>query len=488
MKTGKEYIDSLRKRNIKVYYKGEQLDPKTMPDNPFLRGHFNSAALTYDLAFDPAAEDLVVATSHLNGKKINRFTHIHHSTDDLVKKVKMLRMISLKTGSCYQRCVGCDAMNSIYTATFETDAKHGTEYHKRFKNFLQQVQDNDWMVAGAMTDVKGDRSLRPSEQADLDMHVHVVERRPDGVVLSGAKAHMTGMANSHWMLIMPTTTMREDDKDFAICCAIPVDAPGIIHIFGRQTNDDRKAEGTLDQGNPKYGIVGGETTTILDKVFVPNEYIFLNGEADGTGPLVERFAAFHRQNYGACKGGVSDIVTGAAATAADMGGYGEVSHIKDKLAEMIHLTESMYACSIACSYEGKKMASGAYFVDPLLANVGKHSATRFIYEINRLAQDIGGGIQATMPSEADLNSPEIGKYVEKYMKGVAEVPTIERMRMIRLVENMTGGVATVESMHGAGAPQTQRVAYAKLSNLEMKKKAACELIDVAYRAPQKKKK
>ena len=488
MKNGKEYIDSLRTRNIKVYYKGELLDPKTMPENPFLRGHFNSAALTYELAFDPAAEDLVTATSHLTGKKINRFTHIHHSTEDLVKKVKMLRMISLKTGSCYQRCVGCDAMNSVYNCTFEMDAKNGSTYHERFKNFLLQVQENDWMVAGAMTDVKGDRSLRPSQQADPDLHVHIVERRPDGVVLRGAKAHMTGMANSHWMLIMPTTTMREDDKDYAICCAIPVDAPGLIHIFGRQTNDDRKNEGSLDQGNPKYAIVGGETTTILEDVFVPNEYIFLNGETDYTGLLVTRFAAFHRQNYGACKGGVSDIVTGAAATAADMGGYGQVEHIKDKLAEMIHLTESMYACSVACSYEGKKLASGAYFVDELLANVGKHSATRFIYEINRLAQDIGGGIQATMPSEADLNSPEIGKYVEKYMKGVASVPTIERMKVLRLLENMTGGVATVESMHGAGAPQTQRVAYARLSNLEMKKKAACEILDVTYRAPEKKKK
>ncbi len=487
MKTGKEYIDSLRTRKIKAYFKGELLDPQTMPENPFLKGHFNSAALTYDLAFDPEAEALVAVDSHLTGKKINRFTHIHHSTDDLVKKIRMLRMISLKTGSCYQRCVGCDAMNSTYNATYEIDQKHGTKYHENFKNFLAQVQENDWMVAGAMTDVKGDRSLSPSQQPDPDMHVRVVERRPDGVVLRGAKAHMTGMINSHWMLIMPTTTMREPDKDYAICCAIPVDAEGIIHIFGRQTNDDRKLEGTIDQGNPKYGIVGGETTTILEDVFVPNEYIFLNGEYDMTGVLVSRFAAFHRQNYGACKGGVSDIVIGAAATAADMGGYGNVSHIKDKISEMIHLTESMYACSVACSYEGKQLASGAYYVDALLANVGKHNATRFIYEINRLAQDIGGGIQATMPSEGDLNHPEIGKYVEKYLKGVADVPTVERMRMLRLVENMTGGVATVESMHGAGAPQTQRVAYASLSNLEMKKKAACALVDCTYRAPVKKK-
>ena len=486
MKTGKEYIESLRSRNIKVYFKGELLNPKTLPDNPFLRGHVQSAALTYDLAFDPTTEDLVVATSHLTGKRINRFTHIHHSVDDLVKKVKMLRMISLKTGSCYQRCVGCDAINSLYSTTYEIDQKHKTQYHERFKKFLLQLQENDWMVAGAMTDVKGDRSLRPSEQKDPDMFVHIVERREDGVVLRGAKAHMTGMANSHWMLIMPTAAMAADDSDYAVSCAIPVDAPGVIHIFGRQTNDDRKADGPVDQGNALYGVVGGETLTILDNVFVPWEYVFMAGETDYTGMLVERFASFHRQNYGACKGGVSDIVIGAAATAADMGGYGGVSHVKDKINEMIHLTESLFVCSLACSYEGKPMASGAYYVDPLFANVGKHNATRYIYEIDRLAQDIGGGLQATMPSEADLKSPEIGHFVDKYMQAADGVSTEDRMRVLRLLENMTGGVALVESMHGAGAPQTQRVMYSRLANLEIKKQAACAIAGAKYRPPLKK--
>lgn len=487
MKTGKEYIDSLRSRNIKVYLKGEVLDPKTIPDHPFIKGHCNSAAMTFDLAHDPATEDLVTTTSHLTGKKINRFTHIHHSVEDLMKKVKMLRMISLKTGTCYQRCVGFDAMNATYSTTFDIDKKYGTNYHERFKKFLGKVQEEDLMIAGAMTDVKGDRSLRPSEQADPDMFVHVVERRPDGVVIRGAKAHMTGMVNSHWMLIMPTAAMSPADKDYAICCALPVDAPGVFHIFGRQTNDDRKEQGSIDQGNPKFAIVGGECLTILEDVFVPNEYIFMDGEVDFSGALVERFASYHRQNYGGCKGGVSDVVIGAAATVADMGGYGTANHIKDKLNDMIHMTETLYACSIACSAEGRKTECGSYYVDPLLANVGKHNVTKLIYEIDRIAQDIGGGIQATMPSETDLRHPEIGKYVDKYMKGVADIPTEDRMRMLRLLENMTGGVALVESMHGAGSPQSQKVMYSRMSNLEMKKKAACDIIGIPYRAPAKKK-
>jgi 4-hydroxybutyryl-CoA dehydratase/vinylacetyl-CoA-Delta-isomerase len=478
MKTGQEYIDSLRARKIKVYLKGEQLKSEEVIDHPFIKGHVNSAAVTYDLANDPAYEDLMTVTSHLTGKKINRFTHIHQSVEDLIKKVKMLRLISQKTGTCYQRCVGFDAINALYGVTYETDQKYGTEYHTRLKKFLEYWQENDLMVAGAMTDPKGDRSLRPGQQPDPDMFVHIVEKNDDGIVLRGAKAHMTGMVNSHWMLIMPTMGMAPEDKDYAVSCAIPVDAPGVLHIFGRQTNDDRKMEGEIDQGNARYGIVGGECLTVLDNVFVPWDKVFMCGETDYSGLLVERFACYHRQNYGGCKGGVSDIVIGAAAVMADMSGYSKAAHVKEKINEMIHMTESLYACSIACSAEGKPTASGAYFVDPLLANVGKHNVTKLIYDIDRIAQDIGGGLTATLPSESDLKNPEIGHYVDKYFKGVAGVSTEDRMRIARLIENMTGGTALIESMHGAGSPQAQKVMYSKLSNLEHKKRCAKEIAGV----------
>ncbi len=488
MKTGMEYRESLRDRNIKVYFKGELLDSKEVIDHPYIRGHVNSAAMTYDMAMDPQYEDLMTATSHLTGKKINRFTHIHQSTEDLVKKVKMLRTISLKTGTCYQRCVGFDAINSIYSVTYEMDHALGTNYHERVKKYLERWQEEDLMVAGAMTDPKGDRSLRPSQQADPDLFVHVVSKDDAGIVIRGAKAHMTGMVNSHEMLIMPTSGYGEADKDYAVCCAVPVDAEGVIHIFGRQTNDDRKIEGEIDQGNAQFGVVGGECLTILDDVFVPWERVFMCGEYQFSGMLVERFACYHRQNYGGCKGGVSDIVVGAAATIADMSGYGKANHIKDKLNEMIHLTETLYACAIACSSEGKPTPCGSYFVDPLLANVGKHNVTKLIYDIDRLAQDVGGGILATLPSEADLRSPEIGKYVEKYMKGVESVSTEDRMRMIRLLEVMTGGVALVESMHGAGSPQAQKIMYSKLSGIDKKKVAAMKIagVDPNKYAPAKK--
>lgn len=484
MKTGKEYIESLRNRNIRVYLKGKLLKSDGVIDNPYIRGHVNAAAMTYDLAHDPTCEDLMTVISHLSNKRINRFTHIHQSQEDLIKKVKMLRMISQKTGTCYQRCVGFDAINALYSTTFEMDQKLGTTYHQRLKDYILYMQENDIMVAGAMTDPKGDRSLRPGQQADPDMFVHIVERDDKGIVVRGAKAHMTGMVNSHEMLIMPTTGLTEEDKDYAVSCAISVDAPGVIHIFGRQTNDDRKCEGEIDQGNARFGIVGGECLTVLENVFVPWDKVFMCGESEFAGMLVERFASYHRQNYGGCKGGVSDVVIGAAAVMADYGGYAKANHVKDKINEMIHMTETLYACSIACSAEGKKTASGAYFVDPLLANVGKHNVTKLIYDIDRIAQDIGGGLTATLPSESDLKNPEIGNYVEKYFRGVATVPTEDRMRMARLVENMTGGTALVESMHGAGSPQAQKVMYSKLANLEHKKRLAKTLAGIKVNANQ----
>ncbi|MGI5970524.1 MAG: 4-hydroxyphenylacetate 3-hydroxylase family protein [Oscillospiraceae bacterium] len=477
MMNGQQYIDSLRQIRPKVYAFGEEIE--SVVDSPLTRPHVNCASLTYELAFDPQYENLMTAKSHLTGKKINRFTHIHQSTDDLVKKVKMLRMIAQKTGSCFQRCVGCDALNAVYTVTYEMDQAYGTNYFETFKKYLEHVQETDVMVAGSMTDPKGDRSLGPSQQKDPDLYVHVVSKDDKGIVIRGAKAHMTGIVNSHEMLIMPTRALGGEDRDYAVCCALPVDAPGVMHIFGRQSNDERRVNGCgIDQGNAKYGIVGGEALTILDDVFVPWDHVFMCGEYEYAGLLVERFASYHRQNYGGCKGGVSDVIIGAAASMADYNGAAKASHIKDKLIEMILLTETIYSSSIACSYEGSPTASGAYFVDQMLANVAKQNTTRHIYEIDRLAHDIAGGIFATLPSDTDLNHPVLGKYMRKYYKGVDSVPMETRYRMARLLENMTSGTALVESMHGAGSPQAQRVNLARQGNIEYKKSLARRLAGI----------
>ena len=403
IRTKQDYIKSLKEQKTLIYYNGKKVEDRS--SHPAFIPHINSAAKTYELALMPEHEDLLTAISSLTGNRINRFTHIHSSVDDLIKKVQMLRLIAHETASCFQRCVGFDAINALYMTVFEIDEKHGTQYFSRLLKYLHRLQDENFMLVGGMTDPKGDRSKRPSQQADPDVFTRIVEKRQDGVVIRGAKVHQTGAVNSHEIMILPTQSLTEGDEDYAIAAAIPFDAGGVTMIFGRQTNEERKFESGIDRGNCEFGMVGGEALVILEDVFVPWERVFMCGEVGFSGLLVERFATLHRQNYGGCKGGVSDVIIGASALAAEYQGTLGATHIKDKLVEMLHLVETVYAGSVACSALGSKTRSGAYYPDPLLANCTKHNITRVIYEISRLAHDICGGIIATLPFDNDSAQP-----------------------------------------------------------------------------------
>jgi len=471
--TGDEYVASIRRIKMDIRLLGRRIGNPA--DDPMLRPSLNSVKATYDLAQEGGNEELMTAASHLTGRRINRFAHIHQGREDLVRKVKMQRLCGQRTASCFQRCVGMDALNALYSTTFEIDRARGTGYHANLLRFLEKVQEEDLTVDGAMTDPKGDRSLPPSAQADPDLYLRVVERRADGIVVRGAKAHQTGICNSHEVIVMPTIALDAADRDYAVSFAVPVDAKGLVMVIGRQSCDTRKLElSPLDLGNSEFG--GVEALTIFDDVFVPAERVFMNGETEFAGMLVERFAGYHRQSYGGCKAGVGDVLIGAAALAADCNGAAKSSHVKDKLVEMIHLNETLYACGIACSAEGTRTEAGSYMIDLLLANVCKLNVTRFPYEIARLAEDIAGGLMVTAPSEKDLRDPEIGPYIEKYLKGVSSIPTEDRLRVLRLIENLTLGSAAVgyrtESLHGAGSPQAQRIMIARQGNLPLKKELA----------------
>ena len=477
LKNGAEYMESLRKIKPSVYYKGEKILDVTR--HPATAPHVRAAAMTYALASDEEYRDLATATSHLTGRTISRFTHVHQNVEDLIKKVKLLRVLGQKTGTCFQRCVGFDGINSVYSVAYEMDKKNGSDYFERFKDWLVHIQDENFMVVGAMTDPKGDRSKGPADQPDPDQYVHIVDRSSDGIVIRGAKLHMTGGVNSHEILVMPTTTMDEQAKDYAVTCAIPVDAPGITMIFGRQTSDDRRDKlERIDTGKPAFGAVGGEALIAFEDVFVPKERIFMDGETDFTNSLVYRFAAHHRANYGACKTGLMDVLTGAVTYLAQAQGTAGASHVKDKITEMIHLSETLYCSSIACSAEGFPTESGAFMVDTMLANVCKQNVTRFHFEVARLALDLAGGFIATLPSQYDLESEDVGHLVKKYFSGVEGIPTEHRIKIARLIEAMTGGTALVESMHGAGSPQAQRIMILREGDLGKKIKLAKALLGI----------
>ncbi len=479
LKTPREYLDDMRELKINLYMFGKKVDNRV--DNPIIRPSLNAMAMTYKLALDPDYEELMTTTSSLTGRKINRFTHLHQSQADLVKKVKMQRLLGQKTGCCFQRCVGMDAFNSVFNTTYEIDLAKGTNYNERFKKFAEYVQDNDFCVDGAMTDARGDRSKTPGQQEDPDMYVHIVDKRDDGIVVRGCKLHQTGMVNSHWILVMPNNALKPEDTDYAVSFAVPIDAEGMVYVYGRQSSDTRKLEdGDIDPGNKYFG--GQEVTTIFNDVFVPWDNVFMCGETEFSGMLVERFAGYHRQSYGGCKVGVGDTLIGAAKAITDYQGASQASHVKDKIIEMCHLNETLYACGIACSAEGTKTAAGNYMINILLANVCKQNVTRFPYEMARIAQDLAGGLLVTMPSSQDFKNPEVGPLLTKYMAPRSEVPTEHRQRMLRFIENLTMGCAAVgyltESMHGAGSPQAQRIMIQRGENLEYYRELAEKLCGI----------
>ena len=474
--TSDDYIESLRGRNLKVYLFGE-LVPEPV-DHPMIRPSINAMAMTYGLA--QQRPDLATALSPFTGERVNRFLHIATSSNDVVLQNKMQRRLGQLTGTCFQRCVGMDALNSLYSVTYEIDEKYGTPYHERLKKFIKTMQEYNYVIGGPMTDVKGDRNKSPSQQADPDLPLHITRRTLQGVYVRGAKAHQTGCINSHWLIVMPTLRLEKDDLDYAIVGAVPVDAEGITFVYGRQSCDTRSMEeGGIDVGNEHYS--GQEALMIFEDVFIPNDLIFMDGETDFAAMLVERFTAFHRRSY-VCKSGVGDVLIGAAATIAEYNGVERTSHIRDKLVEMTHLNETVYATGIASSYQSRATRSGAYLCDDMLANVCKHHVTKIPYEMGRLAQDLAGGLVVTLPSEADYRNEDIGPLLEKYLKGRADVPTEHRIRILRLIENMTLGRNSVgyltESLHGAGSPQAQRIQIYRQMQLAFKQELAKRLAGI----------
>jgi 4-hydroxybutyryl-CoA dehydratase/vinylacetyl-CoA-Delta-isomerase len=473
--TSDDYIHSLRGRKLKVYLMGERVDDPV--DHPMMRPSVNAMSKTYDLALEDP--ELATVSSPYTGEKVNRFLHIAASAEEVVLQNKMQRRLGQLTGTCFQRCVGMDALNALFSVTYEIDARHGTPYHARLKAFIKEMQHHNYVIGGAMTDVKGDRSKSPSEQADPDLYLHVSKRTPEGVTIRGAKAHQTGCINSHWLIVMPTLRLEQDEVDYAIVGALPADAEGITYIVGRQSCDTRSLEGEIEAGNAEFS--GQEALIIFEDAFIPNELIFMNGEFEYSAMLVERFTSFHRRSY-VCKAGVGDVLIGAAATVAEYNGVERASHIRDKLVEMTHLNETIYATGIAASYQSHATSSGAYLCDELLANVCKQQVTRITYEMARLAQDLAGGLLVTLPSEADYRHYEIGPLLEKYLKGRVDVPTEDRMRILRLIENLTLGRNAVgyltESLHGAGSPQAQRIQIQRQMQLKFKQQLAKKLAGI----------
>lgn len=474
VRTAEQYYDSLKKLHPRAYILGEVVE--NIYEHPLIKHMLNGIAQTYVMANDPEGRKYLVTKSELIGEDVSRFVKFYMSVDDLLAKVRFLKFLAQRTGTCFMRCTGMDAISSVGIETFNCDKKYGTDYYTRFTNWLKNIQKNDNAVFSGVTDVKGNRSKRPSEQSDPDMYTHIVSRDSKGIVVRGAKIHQTGSLCAEWGLVVPAREMRAPDKDYAICFAVPTDAEGVIHVYGRGTLEAR-ALMDCDLGNVEFSKFA--PMVIFNDVFIPWEHVFLNGEVEYAGEMVRDFGTYHRHSHGGCKCGVGDVLIGAAATAAEYNGMTNVSHINNKISEMLKVTEAIYGCSIAASVEASPTPSGIYAVEPVLANVSKLYEGKELAEVNRMMIEIAGGMVADIPSDKDFANPDIGPLLTKYLKGADGISTEDRVRIFRLIEKLAfESRDIVSNIHGAGSPETHRMTILRNSNVEAKKKLAKKLAGI----------
>ena len=442
------------------------------------RANINAVALTYEFAEE---RPVLKASSNLTGGEVNRFTSVHMTQEDLFKRLEMMRWLTPQHGGCVgARCVGCDAIQAVYATTYDIDQAKKTDYHEKFKKWLKYVQENDLSVAGMMTDAKGDRRQKPSQQANPDAFVRVVERRDDGIVVRGAKAHMSGAPIAHEFLVMPTENMLEDDKDYALCFAIPNGTEGITQIFEAPAGNFRwMCSQEIDRGNPKYGIHGA-SLVVFDDVFIPWDRVFMCGEWEFSGSLVLRFADMHRFTFVACKSGHCDLVAGASTLAAEMIGVEKVNHVKDKLSEIIEMSELAYGAVVGSAALNSQTPSGSFIPNSMYVNVAKIQGIKSVYRAAEIAAEIAGGLVCTMPSQKDFDNPKLKPVLEKYLKARDDIKAIDRIKLLRFIEYLMGqgSVIPAESLLGGGAPAACRVMVKLNSNIKYLKKCVQKIIDL----------
>jgi len=476
LKTAQEYLESIKKLSPRVYVGGKWVT--NLIEHPVTRSMAMANAAIYELAEDPHHQAVMTASSHLSGQRINRNLHVAHSIHDLDMRQEMALLTSQTVGTCNYRCVGCDALNGLAATTWELDRDLGTKYNETFNKWLTHAQDNDLAVSGAITDAKGDRKKRPSEQEELDVYVHLAEKRTDGIVVRGCKVSQSGAIGSHETLVLPGGSLRQGEEAFALAFAVPNGAPGLTYVcqYNAYSAERELLGDEAELGNPRYGQ--RETSTmVFDNVFIPWDRVFLCGETKYCGRLVARFAKTHRMNCGgACKVGFADLIIGATMLAAEYNGVDKVPHVQEKLIDMVRLSETSHACAIAAAIRGREepAGSGVFLPDDLFGNAAKLNIANGFWDIIKYAADIGGGLVVTMPRLRDLKDPEVGPMLKKAFKSAA--PAEKRLKVAKFLQHWSAGLHGAGTWHGAGAPQTQRFMISVLTDFEAKKQMARKIM------------
>ncbi|MEY2907797.1 MAG: hypothetical protein RLZZ602_320 [Pseudomonadota bacterium] len=473
--TAEEYRDSLRSYRPRVFINGDLVE--SVADDPRLAPGIRAVGVTYDFAQRPEFGGLMLAEQHSSGKTVNRMLHINRSTDDLLSKLEAVRLLCRESG-CAQRYLTHDALNAIYQSTRRLDdSLSHSEYGDRFVDYLHDIQDRDLTLGVAMTDAKGDRSQRPHQQNNPDSYVHIVARSEKGIVISGTKAIVTGAPYMHELLVMPCRTMTADDADFAVCCAVPLDAPGLTIIS--------RVAGRPGDAEAKFSAKFGQSTAVcqFDEVFVPWSRVFMAGEWDHTEHLVTSYANHHRHSCIGARAGFGDLLIGAGALMIESNGLNmdSVPHLRESMVELIKIVEGFFACGVAASVYGVQDSSQTYMPEPVFSNVGKLLLATQIYDMHRVAHEVSGGLIVALPGPDEDHNPHTSADLAAVLGARADIPHAQRMEVSRflgdLTASSTGGWYSVISLHGGGSPQAMKREIYRRYPIEERKALVERLLD-----------
>jgi 4-hydroxybutyryl-CoA dehydratase/vinylacetyl-CoA-Delta-isomerase len=454
IKTRTEYLAALKKLRPNIHKFGELIEDVTT--HPATKRTVESHALNYDAANDPKLEDMYTTTSIFTGEKIHRWNSMMQSADDLIANMKMKRQNYRRTGSCTGAvCVGWNAQNVMWAVTQEIDQKFGTDYQQRLKNWILTAQRKGLTVAGALTDAKGDRSLKPFQQPDPDTNLRIAEVRDDGIIIRGAKLMICGTAASQEIFLLPGAIYGEADQDFAVACVVPRDIEGLTIVETTRPSDRRELEETADVEVPSTGITQG--WLLFQDVFVPKERVFMCKEYQYSAKVIQFFTANYRACIGACVSGQGDVMIGASILMARANGL-SAKTFTNKLVDMSINNQITYGLGAGAIAIGSKHPSGPFFADPLTAHTNKVMVATLPYEVKRLTQEIGGGCVETgcIPSYKDFANPEYGSLLHKYFKA-GSCSAESRFKAARLAEWLTIGAGVPGCMHGGGSPDGARL-------------------------------
>lgn len=453
LRTKQEFIDSLKDERT-VYFKGEKVVDLTA--HPFFDAVINHLGLEFEIPDRPEYRDLVSFSP--DGKaRYSKYFKIPQDAQDLLDRSRMIDLGTRLAGTVVLliKEIGTDCLFALNIVSKQMDAKLHTDYFKRVEKYHDYCMKNDLAMAVAQTDVKGDRSLGPSEQQHPDYYVHIVEEQKDGIVVRGAKAHTSYGPCVNEIIVIPTRTLTEKDRDYAVAFAIPANTKGVKMIaspFGGTTKSEFH--------NPissQHHMV--ESLTIFDDVFVPSERIFMMGETQFAGPLALTFVQYHRFTAISYKAPILDALVGAGMLMAEINGITGASHTREKLARLIEYSEIVKGLTREAALRCRKV-DGLAVPDPVYSNIAKwHFASNYHSHV-ALVQDLAGGLTVTGPSEEDLRSPATGEYVRKYLDAKKGVTTEDRLRMINLVRDLTasdfGGYNEILQIHAEGSIEASK--------------------------------